>query len=49
MSEEQRYIDPFPKRKDILEDPIAKLLNRYLFKLRKREVIIIKAQVRKIK
>lgn len=41
-SELQQYVDPPPKRKDLPEDPIRKLLDRFLFQIRKRDIVSIK-------
>jgi len=44
--EEKQYIDPPPRRKDILEDPIYKALKRWLFQLRKREVKVVEIKAK---
>jgi len=44
VSEEQRYIDPPPKRKDIPGDPIWKLWKAFIQQLRKRDIVEIKVK-----
>ena len=41
MSEEQRIIEESNRRNDIPEHPITKLVRRFLFQQRKREVVVI--------
>ena len=42
----RRNINPPPQRKDIPESPISRIFRKFIFQLRKREVKIVKDEIK---